>query len=138
MRDVELPTLHLLQELPEVVVVEGERAHQQRVQDDPAGPHVRPAAVVLLPADHLRAGVVRGAAGRLQHGANRLQGGHAEVGDLDVVLVVQQKVLGLQVTVTGRRRVRQHTFVLLPHLTTQNIFKNRWTTPCFPHLTNVK
>ena len=44
---------HLFQELPEVVVVEGERPDEQRVQDDPARPHVRPPTVVLLAPDHL-------------------------------------------------------------------------------------
>ncbi len=47
-RDVELAALDLLQQLPKVVVVEGERAHQQGVQDHPAGPDVRPTTVVLL------------------------------------------------------------------------------------------
>ena len=40
----------------------------------------------------------RSAAG-LEHGAHGLERGHAEVGDLDVVLVVEQQVLGLEVAV---------------------------------------
>lgn len=47
-RDVEGAALHLLQQLAQVVVVEGQRAHQQGVQDDAARPDVRPTAVILL------------------------------------------------------------------------------------------
>lgn len=48
MRDVEHAPLHLLQQLPEVVVVEGESTNQEGVQDDPARPHVGASSVVLL------------------------------------------------------------------------------------------
>ena len=51
--------------------------------------------------DHLRTGVVRTAAARLQRMPVRLQGRHAEVGHADVVLFVQQQVLRLQVTVAA-------------------------------------
>ena len=39
---------HLLQQLAEVVIVEGEGADQEGVQDDAAGPHVGPGPVILL------------------------------------------------------------------------------------------
>ena len=39
---------HLLQQLTEVVIVEGEGADQEGVQDDAAGPHVGPGPVILL------------------------------------------------------------------------------------------
>ena len=48
MGDVEVTPLDLFQELPQVVVVEGEGADEEGVEDDPAGPHVRSPAVVLL------------------------------------------------------------------------------------------
>ena len=96
----EVALLDLLEQLLEVVVVEGQRAHEQRVQDDAARPDVRLAAVVLLAAYDLRAGVVRRAAARLQHRAVHLQRRHAEVGYLDVQLVVQQQILRLQISVT--------------------------------------
>ena len=51
--------------------------------------------------DHLWTGVMGAAAARLQRVAVRLQGGHPEVGHSDVVLLVQQQVLGLQVTVAA-------------------------------------
>ena len=48
MGDVELAALDLLQQVPEVVVVEGQGADQQGVQDDPARPDVRLPPVVFL------------------------------------------------------------------------------------------
>ncbi len=38
----------------------------------------------------------------LQHGPHGLKGRHAEVGDLDVVLVVQQQVFRFEITMTER------------------------------------
>ena len=43
---------HLLQQLAEVVIVEGEGADQEGVQDDAAGPHVGPGPVILLTLQH--------------------------------------------------------------------------------------
>ena len=48
-RDMEHASLHLLQQLTEVVVVEGQCTHQEGVQDHATRPHVRPPPVVLLP-----------------------------------------------------------------------------------------
>jgi len=47
-RYVKDAALDFLQQLAQVVVVEGQRTHQQGVQDDPAGPDIRLAAIVLL------------------------------------------------------------------------------------------
>ena len=96
-RNVEDAALHLLQQLSQVVVVEGESSDEQRVQDHSRGPDVRSPAVVLLAPDHFGTGVVRRATGRLQHRAINLQAGHAEVRDLNVVLVIQQQIFGLKV-----------------------------------------
>lgn len=96
------PSLDLLEQLPEVIIVEGQSADEQRVEDDPAGPDVGPPAVVLLPPDHLGTGVVRGAAARLQHGPRRLQRSHAKVRNLNVVLLVQEQVLWFQISVAYR------------------------------------
>jgi len=40
--------LDFLQQLAQVVVVEGQRTHQEGVEDDPTGPDIRLAAIVLL------------------------------------------------------------------------------------------
>ena len=46
--NVELASFNLFQEVPQVVVVEGERAHEEGVQNDAARPDVSLPAVVLL------------------------------------------------------------------------------------------
>ena len=46
--DVKHPSFHLLEQLAKVVVVEGQGTDEQRVQDDPAGPHVGAPTVVLF------------------------------------------------------------------------------------------
>ena len=56
--------------------------------------------------DDLRAGVVRGAAAGLQHRPQRLQRGHPEVRNLYIVLVVQQQVLRLQVSVAAMENMK--------------------------------
>ena len=43
---------HLLEQLAEVVIVEGEGSDQEGVQDDAAGPHVGPGPVILLTLQH--------------------------------------------------------------------------------------
>ena len=48
MGDVELTPLDLLQQLAQIVVVEGQRPHQEGVQYHAAGPDVRAPAVVLF------------------------------------------------------------------------------------------
>lgn len=99
-RDVKDAPLHLLQQLSQVVVVEGQGADEQRVQDHSRGPDVRSPAVVLLAPDHFGTGVVGRSTGRLQHGAVDLQAGHAKVRYLNVVLVIQQQVFRLKIPVT--------------------------------------
>ena len=47
-RNVELSSFHFFQKVPQVVVVEGQRAHQEGVEDDPARPNVGLSAVVFL------------------------------------------------------------------------------------------
>ena len=63
-----------------------------------AHPHV-----LVTHSDHFWTCVMRGSAAGLQHGPHRLQGSHTEVGDLDVVFVVQEEVLGFQITMTGKK-----------------------------------
>lgn len=70
MRDVEHAPLHLLQQLPEVVVVEGESTNQEGVQDDPARPHVGASSVVLLAlpkGGEMRRATAGGATGSCRH-----------------------------------------------------------------------
>lgn len=48
MWNMEDPSFDLLQQLAQVVIVEGQRADEQRVQDHPARPHVCPPAIVFF------------------------------------------------------------------------------------------
>ena len=63
---------------------------------------------------------MRGAAGGLQHRPHGLQRGHAKVGDLDVVLLVQEEVLRLQVAVTAKGE--KMNLRLVPHATSFPVF----------------
>jgi len=79
----------------EVLPVEGQRAADQRVQDDPQAPDVHLRPVVLLALEELGRGVGRRAAERVQLAAQRELVAEAEVGDLDVHVGVQEQVLCL-------------------------------------------
>lgn len=48
MRYVKDAPFDFLQQLAQVVVVEGQRTHQEGIEDDPTGPDIRLAAIVLL------------------------------------------------------------------------------------------
>ena len=85
------PPAHL-----EVLPVEGQRAADQRVQDDPQAPDVHLGAVVLLALEELRGGVGRGAAEGVQLAAQRELVAEAEVRDLDVHVGVEKQVLCLE------------------------------------------
>ena len=54
--------------------------------------------------DDFRASIMRRSARGLEHRPHRLERGHPEVCNLDVVLVVQQKVLGLQIAVAKQKK----------------------------------
>ena len=58
-------TFDLLEEVGDVLVVEGQAAAEQRVENDAAAPHVDLRPRVKPPADHLGRRVVGAPAGRL-------------------------------------------------------------------------
>mmetsp|Transcript_22684 Transcript_22684/g.35057 ORF Transcript_22684/g.35057 Transcript_22684/m.35057 type:complete len:354 (-) Transcript_22684:144-1205(-) len=96
-----LPPADLAEELVLVLVVEGRVAPQQDVRDHARRPQVRLPAV-LEAAEDLGGHVTRGAAGLLHLPHLGDVAGEAEVGDLDVGVVLprgQQQVLRLQVPV---------------------------------------
>ena len=88
-----------LEQHAQLVIVEGERAADHRVQNDSAGPDVDVLASIALATDDLGRCIVGRAAGRRERHAVLHRVGQAEVDQLDVVVFVQQQVLGLQVTV---------------------------------------
>ncbi|KAB8110556.1 hypothetical protein EE612_047861, partial [Oryza sativa] len=101
-RAAEVTPPHLAVHAHEVVVLERQRAGEQHVEDDAAGPEVGLGAVVAVAGEHLGGDVRRRAAGGVEEAVGaRVAGERAEpeVGDLEVPGLVEQQVLGLQVAV---------------------------------------
>mmetsp|Transcript_7285 Transcript_7285/g.26071 ORF Transcript_7285/g.26071 Transcript_7285/m.26071 type:complete len:273 (+) Transcript_7285:1135-1953(+) len=94
-----MAALDLLEEVGDALVVEGQRAAEQRVQDDATAPHVHLRARVHEAGDDLGRRVVGRAARGAQERAILHHVRQAEVSDLDVVVLVQQQVLRLEVSV---------------------------------------
>ncbi len=89
-----------------VVVVEGEAAGHHLVHDDADAPPVDGAPVVHV-LQHLRGQVLRGAAEGLGGAAEvDVLLAQAEVGDLDVAVLVQEEVLQLEVAVDDAKLVQ--------------------------------
>ncbi|CAM0910337.1 unnamed protein product [Alopecurus aequalis] len=94
----------------EVVVAEGLAAGGEHEEDDAAGPGVRLGAVVAPAGEHLRRDVQRRAADRVEERlpARRLGvGGEPEIGDLEVAVLVDEEVVGLDVPVVHPLRVAE-------------------------------
>ena len=98
-RDGEHARLDLPEESCHVLVVKGQRAAEERVEDNSAGPDVHLGARVQLAGDDLRRRVVRGPAARPQELPVSHHVGEAEVSDLHIERLVQQQVLRLEVPV---------------------------------------
>mmetsp|Transcript_26144 Transcript_26144/g.42631 ORF Transcript_26144/g.42631 Transcript_26144/m.42631 type:complete len:284 (-) Transcript_26144:276-1127(-) len=103
-RVAEVRGLDLLEERAHAVLVEGQEARQQHVQDHAAGPEVGLAPVVPLVGQHLGGHVIGRPAGGVQQlhalvRAPAVQRRQAEVRDLKVSVLIQQQVLGLQIPV---------------------------------------
>ena len=55
-------------------------------------------------SNHFGTGVMRRTAAGFQHGAGRLQRRHSEIRYLDIILLVQQQIFRLQVSVTEKEK----------------------------------
>ena len=86
-------------QLLRVLVLKWQVATNHSVENHAARPDVRTKSVVALTPDHLGRGVAGTPAGCLQRFAFLVQITQAEVNQLDVVVVVEQKIFGLQVAV---------------------------------------
>lgn len=81
----------------EVLSIEGQRAADQRVEDDPQTPDVHLGPVVFFALKELGGSIRRGAAERVQLVSQSELVAEAKIGYFDVHVCVQQQVLGLQV-----------------------------------------
>eukprot|EP00672_Neobodo_designis_P022365 CAMPEP_0174850216 /NCGR_PEP_ID=MMETSP1114-20130205/19102_1 /TAXON_ID=312471 /ORGANISM="Neobodo designis, Strain CCAP 1951/1" /LENGTH=523 /DNA_ID=CAMNT_0016084655 /DNA_START=308 /DNA_END=1876 /DNA_ORIENTATION=- len=106
-RHAEVATLDLVEERVLVGVIEGEVAGEHHEEDDAARPRVGLEAVVPALLEHLGGDVVGGAAHGLEQrrAVGRLEVRQAEVGDLQVVVLVEEEVLGFDVAVRDALRV---------------------------------
>merc|ERR1719399_2002554 len=93
------PALIFFEECWDVLVVKGQAAAEEGVEDDPEGPYVHLRPRVELPRDYLRGGVVGRTAGGLQEMAVAHYVAESEVCHLHVHVRVQQKILRLEVPV---------------------------------------
>lgn len=96
---------NLLIQLLRVLVLERQIAADHGVQDDSAGPNVGAESEVPLALDHLGRGVARTAAGGLEALAMLVEVGQTEINELDRVVVVQQQVLWLEITMHNAKLV---------------------------------
>lgn len=78
-----------------VLPIKGQRAADQRVQDDSEAPHVHFWTVIFLPLEKLRCSIRWWTTERIQLVPQRELVAKAKVGDLDVGVSIQQKVLCL-------------------------------------------
>lgn len=85
----------------EVLSVEGQRAADQRVEDDAQTPHVHLGPVVFLALEELGGGVRRRTAERVQLIPQSELIAEAKVSYFDVHVCVQQQVLSLQMEGMG-------------------------------------
>lgn len=91
------PASHL-----QVLPVEGQRAADERVEDDAQAPDVHLGPVVFFALEEFGRGVRRRAAEGVQLVAQRELVAEAKVGDLDVPVGVQQQVLRLKTANGGK------------------------------------
>lgn len=98
-RRLDVRTGDLLEESADVVVLEGQTSAEHHIQDDAAAPHIHLRPRVQRAPNHLRRGVVRAPAAGLHEVAVLDLVREAKVGDLDVEVVVEEDVLGLEVAV---------------------------------------
>lgn len=89
----------LFEELGNALVVEGQGAAEQGVENDAAAPDVDLGAGIHVARDHLRRRVVRAAARRPQELPVPRHVRESKVRDLHVLVRVQQQVLRLQIPV---------------------------------------
>jgi hypothetical protein len=88
-----------------ILVFERQVAAHHRIEDDATRPDVCAQPEIPLPFDHLRRRIARTATSRLQSFSGVVEVAQPKVDDFDAVVVVEQKVFGLQVSVDNAQLV---------------------------------
>lgn len=99
-RHVESTIANLVQQDTNVVVVERQTTGQECVKDHSTRPDIGDRTLVSLSRNDFGTCVVRAPTARPQESVTALPSGHTEVGDLDILVAIQEKVLWLEVTVS--------------------------------------
>ena len=89
----------ILVEFIDVLASKGELSSDERVEDDAHAPHIHFGSWVLDPLDHFWGHVARRTTEGVQQTVFLVEVGEAKVRDFDVVVLVNEKVFGLQVSV---------------------------------------
>mmetsp|Transcript_27182 Transcript_27182/g.33812 ORF Transcript_27182/g.33812 Transcript_27182/m.33812 type:complete len:303 (+) Transcript_27182:888-1796(+) len=95
----------LLIQLLRILILKGQVAANHRVQDDTRTPDVCTEAEVTLTADHLRGGIAGTTARCFELLAFLVEVAEAEIDELNVVVVVEEEVLGLEVAMDDAQLV---------------------------------
>jgi len=90
---------NLLVELACIGVFEGEIPASHGVEDDTTAPNIRVKAMVLLTGDHLRSSIARTSTSGLKGLSLLVHVRKTKINNLDVVLVIEEQVLGFQISV---------------------------------------
>lgn len=100
-RHLEPARLNLPQKLAHILMIKRQASRQQRKEHHTTAPDIRLVSMILFPRHNLRTGIMRAAAARLEkQGASaELERSHPEISDLDLLLLVEQQVLGFEVAV---------------------------------------
>jgi hypothetical protein len=92
-------TLYLFVEKGDGLLVEGEGAHQQGIEDDSTTPDIHGSTFIFAFSDNLGGGIVGAAAGRLEKPAILHEVAESEIDDLDDFAGPDEDVFGFEVAV---------------------------------------
>jgi len=81
--NMESPVSDLLQDIVDIRVIEGQAAREQCVENHTAAPNVRRGARIFMTLDNLWRRVVRRTAASAKEAVERVECGHAKVGNLN-------------------------------------------------------
>lgn len=96
---LEIPRNNLLIKFAGVWVLEGQITTQHGINDDSARPNIDVHAFVFFTCDHLRGSVAGRSTSSFQFFAGLVLVGQSEVNNLNVLVGIEQQVLGLEITV---------------------------------------